>query len=801
MRIQAAITIAVAAAAPFLLPKQDGEVPNNSVDPIAETIKATRSNSLSGDLTPAGQVGASADRFLQASASWPTPVEGNAEVLQDESPSLEFIEDGDSFAADLPEEEFDENGMPLGESPSATEGLESAEAPVLEFAETTDDAASTLEFTTPEESDTAWDTSSLPVEDDSLVQNGGGEQIDRILDRTRGVESTSESAGGIESASKMLSTVLGGDKVAEAVDSQPTIVNEEGGFWLRGARLNDVFQYLAQRGKFQYFHNSELEAPNFVVTGHLNDGDPFAQMEELGVMYGITVYRKGETVYAMNEAQMAQLPTKPYQYQLKYLRANSEDLTRLQTILQPVLTPGTGQIEFEPKTNTLVIIDNERRIDMVREILEDLDKPKEQIAIETRILRVTSTSRNRIGVDWESVLGDGLSFGAESALNTLFNLPELDTVNSVVTATENIAGVNGTTAAGTFGVTSATDVLGEITSSRSSQLDNTTQDNLTTTTGLTRSTTQTVNRNGSDLVLSPLQVNAVLRALNSGNLAQQESSPTMITEDNEQGLIQIIDRIPLILTTVTETDAGQNISEEVRYYVDENDVSDDPTQTREIGVTVTITPTILPDNTIRMKMRPRSAQVTEFVTGMSGNLFPRVNESTVDTIARVPNGYSLLVGGFYEETESEVTNKVPILGDIPVLNFAFKSTDKQKEHTSLVFIVTPKTYSPISIPESLMTTRELHERHVLPADHAFPDSERPGFNYESNLPWTLGNMGRLYPESAPSSPLHPEHPLNQMPEEDEQAYRTTADAAEAAPATAQRRRGLFNGFFKNKRNQ
>jgi len=619
----------------------------------------------------------------------------------------------------------------------------------------------------------------------------------------------------LEAATAMISTVLGDKESSEEVSPQQTIVDSgsEGGFWLRGARLNDVFQYLAQRGKFQFFHNSELEAPNFIVTGHLNDGDPFSQMEELGLMYGVTVYKKGNTVYAMNESQMAQLPTKPFQYSLKYLRANPEDTAQLRTILQPVLTPGTGLIEFESKTNTLIVIDNERRIEMVKSILAELDKPKQQIAIETRILRVTSSSRNRIGVDWSTVLGDGLTFSGESALNTLFNLPEVDPVEQVVSMVTDSQGRGGFTLASVGSLGGLLDADGNETGF---SLDSTipggssslslsgfpaeegangiagffTEDGESIGFNNNNSTTRTTEQNESSLVLSPLQVEAVLRALNTGNLAQQESSPTMITEDNEEGLIQIIDRIPLIFATVTETDAGQNISEEVRYFIDENDVTDDPAMTREIGVTVTITPTILPDDTIRMKMRPRSAQITEFVTGASGNSFPRVNESTIDTIARVPNGYSLLVGGFYEETESEVTTKVPILGDIPFINFAFKSTDKAKEHTSLVFIVTPKAYSPVSIPESMSITKELHERHVLPTDHAWPDRDKPGFNYESNLPWTAGNIAGVYPETAPSSPLHPGHPLNQP----EPEVATTTEAPE-------RRRGLFKGLFKNKKEQ
>jgi type II secretory pathway component GspD/PulD (secretin) len=497
------------------------------------------------------------------------------------------------------------------------------------------------------------------------------------------------------------------------------------GFWLRQAKLNDVFQHLAQIGNFQYFHNTELEGPNFVVTGQLMNDDPIKQMEELSLMYGVTIHQQGNTVYALTAPQLSQLPSEPFRYQLKYLRPS--DIEQIKIILQPFLTPGTGIIEFETKTNTLIVMDNVRKLDALSVFLNQIDQPKQQIAIETRILRITSSSRNRIGVDWSSVLGDqGISLGASTSLNALFNLPELDTVTKVLTSS------------GAGSTLSLEDNNRQFTSDNQ------------------RDTAY----NDANLVLSPVAINAVLRALNAGGLAQQESSPTLIAEDNEEGLISIIDRIPIITSTISETDAGQNVSEQVRYKIDESDPTGNPNDTREVGVSVAVTPTILPDDTIRMILRPRSAQVVEYITGPSGNQYPRVNESTVTTTARVPNGHSLLIGGFYEEIQSDSTNKVPFLGDIPAVNLLFKSVDKQKEHTSLVFIVTPRLYRPDVTSESDIVSHEIHESHILPSNHDYPDSKHPGTTYKSNLRDTVNNTFNRYEPDAESNILHPDHPYN-----------------------------------------
>ncbi|MFT5469973.1 MAG: type II secretory pathway component GspD/PulD (secretin) [Verrucomicrobiales bacterium] len=610
---------------------------------------------------------------------------------------------------------------------------------------------------------------------------------------------------------------IGQENLPVEGDVETGIFDEEEGAWVRGAELNEVFQYLAQLGGYQFFHNSTLAGPTFLVTGQLKDGDPLAQMEELGLMYGITVYTKGSTVYALNEAQLAMLPKRPMQYNLKYLRPN--DIEQIKTILQPVLTPGSGTVDYESKTNTLIVYDTEQRLEGVMEILEEMDRPKQQIAIETKILRVKSSSSNRIGVDWSSVLGDGISLEASSTLNTLFNLPDADTVNQVVTLTKDASraiealsgsGITGTpsddggaTLSNGLSSTLLNGAISQSASSAAAAIDpltgnltsslfggsqgSTSGSNLSRNFSSTRSTTH----NESALVLSPTRIQAVIRALSAGNLAQQESSPTLITEDNEEGIISIIDRIPIISSTISETDFGQNISEEVRYRVDTDDPVGDPTTSREIGVTVSITPTILPDETIRMILRPRTAQIVEFVRGQSGNLYPRVNESMIQTIARVPDGHSLLIGGVYEVTESDISNKVPLLGDIPGLNMMFKSSERGKEHTSLVFIVTPTSYNPVSIPETDFTTRRLNDLHVVPKSHKSPDRKNPGSNHESNFFNNLGNMFNLKEDSPSDNQLDNTHPMHSMQIDDGTYNQLLRSRKSPVSESEAKRRGLF----------
>jgi len=437
-------------------------------------------------------------------------------------------------------------------------------------------------------------------------------------------------------AAPVVDAANGNQKTAEGENSNP-IEAEEGGFLIKDANINDIFQLLAKRSDKQYFHNNKLNTVDYVVTGHLSgDVDPLQQMEELAFQYGLRMYVKGNTVYAMMSDQLNNLPAKEWTYSLQYLRPT--DIEQIKALIQPMLSVGRGIVNYEPKTNTIGVIDTMRNIEMVEKLLRKIDKPKGQIVVEVKILRVNNSEGSQTGVDWSSSLGSqGVSLGLVRNLNSVFGL---DGDGLVID--------------------------------------------------------DAIDFSESNIVLSPLQISGVLRALNDSNLVTQRSNPVVITEDNEKASISLIDRVPIITQTVSDTTAGQNTAEEVRYTIDTSD-STDPETTREIGVTISVTPSLLPDGTIRMKMRPRNAQITENVETASGNVYPRVSEATIQSIARIPDGHSLVIGGFYGEVESKGDNKVPILGDIPLINFFFKSKNTKKEKSSLVFVVTPTSYNPSCI--------------------------------------------------------------------------------------------------------
>ena len=464
----------------------------------------------------------------------------------------------------------------------------------------------------------------------------------------------------------------------------------EDGYWIDNAPINEVFQYLARSAGLQFFYNNELNSPQYNITGHLRLDDPRQQMEDLAVAHGLTVYQQRSSVSLMTEIQLARLPVEIMSYQLKYLRgaplnrgsdgqsgggeeggegggggtANASDFEKLKSIIRPMLTPVVGQIEFEEKTNTLLITDNSLKLERVRKLLLEIDKAKQQIMVNVRVLRIRRNDGRNVGVDWSTALGEtGTTITARQSLNALFNLPDVSTV------------------ARTGNPQNPTSVLNQL------------------------------NTQGAGVVFDSFQVSAILRALEEADLVTQEACPTIITEDNEQGLISIVDRFPIITSDISNTTAGTNVTDKVRYKIDAEDPSatKEPEKNREIGVTLSVTPTLLPDGTVRMKLRPRVATIVELIPGRSSNVFPRVSESTVEAISRIPAGQSLFLGGFYDYSNSNGNNKVPVLGTIPLVGRLFSSDMKKMEQLSLVFVITPSVYDASSIdavPEINWKVRE-----------------------------------------------------------------------------------------------
>ncbi len=428
-------------------------------------------------------------------------------------------------------------------------------------------------------------------------------------------------------------------------------LNTSNSFWLDNYPLNDLYQYLARQADYQFFQNPFIDS--IKVTGELFKGnDPLENMRELALQYNLVLYQKGRTLYALTQDQIATLPQQEYRYELKYLHPRPEDIQRM---LGHFITPDHGSATLEPQINTIVVSDNETVIPKIARYLKSIDVPRRQISIQVRVISITTTGDKNVGIDWSQTLGKqglNLSASAQTNLDSTFGFRPSKVIPPVTTpATTTSAAVTTVAKAGPIALSNE----------------------------------------GTNVILGPVVVTAVLHALYENTRAHEENAPLVITEDNQPSLVRVVTRVPIIISTVTSTVAGPEISNDVRYVLDKNDPPN-----REIGTTLTVTPSILPDNTIRLQIdgtvasQVGSQSATSSVgTSAVTNVYPIVNEAHLVNLSRVPSGYSLILGGFVTVSNTVSNNKVPILGSIPLLGQAFRFKSTSRSRTNLAFIITP----------------------------------------------------------------------------------------------------------------
>jgi type II secretory pathway component GspD/PulD (secretin) len=146
------------------------------------------------------------------------------------------------------------------------------------------------------------------------------------------------------------------------------------------------------------------------------------------------------------------------------------------------------------------------------------------------------------------------------------------------------------------------------------------------------------------------------------------SSPRIITLNNKEAKIQVGTKLPF--STVTIAQSG--VSTQSITFVD-------------VGIMLQVTPVINADNRVRLKVKPEVS-----LPGTTTSAGPQINTRNADTEVIIRDGETLVIGGLIDEETRQSVNKVPILGDIPVLGMFFRNSSDQKNRTELLIFLTPR---------------------------------------------------------------------------------------------------------------
>jgi general secretion pathway protein D len=183
-------------------------------------------------------------------------------------------------------------------------------------------------------------------------------------------------------------------------------------------------------------------------------------------------------------------------------------------------------------------------------------------------------------------------------------------------------------------------------------------------------------------------IGAVVRAYGTDSDVHILSTPQIMTTDNEEAEITVADNIPFL------TRMGTSASE-----VDYSNY-----EFKDVGVTLNITPQINQERFVRLKISQEVSQVVnQERVGLPTTLVREAKTTVV-----IKDGQTVVIGGLIDETENTTNYKVPLLGDIPILGYLFRSTSRSMDKKNLYIFLTPHIIENPAEAEALYEDKKRH---------------------------------------------------------------------------------------------
>lgn len=135
-------------------------------------------------------------------------------------------------------------------------------------------------------------------------------------------------------------------------------------------------------------------------------------------------------------------------------------------------------------------------------------------------------------------------------------------------------------------------------------------------------------------------------------------------------------------------------------------------QYKQFGVSLAFTPTLLPGNRIAMRVRPEVSEISNVnAVSVNGYNVPAFVTRRAESNVELASGQTVAIAGLFQRRQQDDLDRVPFLGDLPVLGALFRSQRFQREETELMILVTPYLTTPTSAPNAIpLPTDDLNSR-------------------------------------------------------------------------------------------
>ena len=331
----------------------------------------------------------------------------------------------------------------------------------------------------------------------------------------------------------------------------------------------------------------------------------------------------------------------------EYLQVNYAKATDLAVLIKGKsgnsLLSLRGSIAIDERTNTLLLMDTADRLADIRRLVTTLDIPVRQVLIESRVVIVNDDFTRQLGVrlGTTGVTKNGSSglvavSGSASSNNTI--------VSSALTNLQSTGSA--------FPVSVPT--------SSTSYLDR-------------YNVNLPVSNPAGQIAMSLLSGNYIvdleLSAAQAEDRAEIVSSPHVITSNQKEAMIEQGTEIP---------------------YQESSGSGATTTQFKKAVLSLKVKPQITPDNRVILDLTITKDNVGVLVQSATGGQVPSIDTRTITTQVLVNDGQTVVLGGIMETERRTTDNKVPVLGDIPVLGYLFKNHSRTNNKDELLIFVTPK---------------------------------------------------------------------------------------------------------------
>jgi type IV pilus assembly protein PilQ len=328
-----------------------------------------------------------------------------------------------------------------------------------------------------------------------------------------------------------------------------------------------------------------------------------------------------------------------------------------------------GSVTFDDRTNILLVSDIPSKIQEIRQLVSILDRPVQQVLIESRIVIASDSFARELGVKFG--VSGGYETGNGNIITTSGTAFGTDEINNVIL--NNRFGT-GTGLAGRGGRGLPGTSPGTIPSQAQPGLQGgLAVPNLDDRLNVNLPVTNPAGSFGLAILGADYLLDLELSAAQTEGRGEVISTPRVITASQKEADIK----------------QGQ----EVGYVTFQSGGTGAPQATvnfKEAVLELKVTPTITADDRVYLDLQVKKDAIASFIQNPGGGEVPQLDKREINTSVLVDNGQTVVLGGVYEVNKTDTVQKVPYLGDIPILGNLFKFSNRNNTKAELLIFVTPR---------------------------------------------------------------------------------------------------------------